>query len=197
MKDIFTYIYKHNVWGGTESVSGTGSSVHESQQLINKLPSLLTVFEIKSILDAPCGDFNWMKHVSLPSKSKYTGMDIVSDLIKENNEIFQKENVKFVEKNIVNDLLPYADLIVCRDALVHFTFEDIFNTIQNFKRSGSVYLLTTHFPSLIKNEEIHTGDWRPLNLCLYPFYFPEPIVSIKETLNIKTMSLWEIKNLDI
>lgn len=90
MKDVFTYIFKHNVWGGTESVSGTGSSVYESQQLINKLPLLLNLFEINSVLDAPCGDFNWMKYVPLPLTTNYTGIDIVTDLVEENNKMFKK-----------------------------------------------------------------------------------------------------------
>ncbi|GCF67794.1 hypothetical protein BC2903_16130 [Bacillus cereus] len=197
MKDVFTYIFKHNVWGGTESVSGTGSSVYESQQLINKLPLLLNLFEINSVLDAPCGDFNWMKYVPLPLTTNYTGIDIVTDLVEENNKMFKKNHIKFVEKNIVQDDLPCVDLILCRDALVHFTFEDVLKAIKNFKQSGSTYLLVTHFPTAIKNDEIHTGDWRPLNLCLHPFSFPEPILSIKETLNIKTMSLWKLSDLNI
>lgn len=61
MKEVFTLIYKFNKWRGTESVSGPGSSLHESRELIHKLPLLLNLFEINSILDAPCGDFHWMK----------------------------------------------------------------------------------------------------------------------------------------
>jgi hypothetical protein len=40
--------------------------------------------EIKSIVDAPYGDFNWMKLLTLAPDVNYTGIDIVPDLIPNN-----------------------------------------------------------------------------------------------------------------
>jgi hypothetical protein len=42
--------------------------------------TLLRQFEIHSLLDLPCGDFNWMQHVDLQG-IKYTGGDIVEALV--------------------------------------------------------------------------------------------------------------------
>jgi len=193
MKEIFTQIYKHNMWGSTESVSGPGSSVHESQQLINKLPLLFELLDIQSILDAPCGDFNWMKNVPLAGRT-YTGIDIVSDLIQQNNLSHKNESIEFMEKDIIKDPLPQVDLIICRDALVHFPLVQIFQSLQNFSKSGSKYLLTTHFPDIQSNEDIPMGSWRPLNFCKAPFHFPDPILLIKETTTVKTMALWKLTN---
>lgn len=195
MKEIFTEIYSHNLWGGTESVSGPGSSLRESLNLINKLPLLFNLFDIRSILDAPCGDFHWMKHVHLEDRD-YTGVDIVKELIEKNTSLYEKEHISFAEKNIIHDSLPKADLILCRDALVHLTNEQVKETIRNFQDSGSTYLLTTHFPGLEQNRDISAGDWRPLNLCLEPFQLPEPFLTIKETTTIKTMALWRLKDLN-
>jgi hypothetical protein len=195
MKEIFTYIFKHNAWGGTESVSGTGSSLHESQELINKLPLVLSILEIRSILDAPCGDFNWMKHVQLPETIQYTGVDIVTELIGQNNKRFRQNHIEFMEMNIVKDELPEVDLIICRDGLVHFHFEDIQKAFQNFKNSDSEYILLTHFPTVTENISIETGNWRPLNFCLPPFSFPEPMLILTETLPIKTMALWKLSDI--
>ncbi|MGF6949809.1 SAM-dependent methyltransferase [Neobacillus sp. B4I6] len=194
MKEIFSEIYKHNMWGGTESVSGPGSSVFESQKLIEKLPMLFDLFEITSILDAPCGDFNWMKHVPKGNIS-YIGVDIVDEIIQKNNERYAGENVRFMVKNIVEDELPAADIAICRDVFVHLSFTDVKKAVENFRKSGIKYLLATHFPGWTENKDIDTGDWRPLNLCLAPFSYPDPILLMKETTSIKTMALWKISAL--
>lgn len=195
MKEIFSEIYKHNLWGGAESVSGPGSSLYESQKLIDKLPLLFDLFEIKSILDAPCGDFHWMKHVP-KHNIMYTGVDIVNELIKNNSYKYASKQICFTVKDIIEDELPAVDLIICRDGLVHLSFIQIKKAIENFKKSGSTYLLTTHFPLLAENRDIKTGEWRPLNFCLDPFYYPQPILVIKETTSIKTMALWKLSDLN-
>lgn len=196
MKEIFSDIYKHNLWGGAESVSGPGSSLHESQQLIEKLPLLFDLFEIKSVLDAPCGDYHWMQHVP-KSNIMYTGIDIVTDLVEKNISQYADQQTRFMVMNIVEDELPRADLVICRDGLVHLSNIQIKRAIQNFQNSGSEFLLTTHFPLLTENRDIRTGDWRPINFCLTPFDFSEPILTIKETTSVKTMALWKLSSLTV
>lgn len=196
MKEIFAKIYKHNLWGGAESVSGPGSSLHESQKLIDNLPSLFDLYDIKSILDAPCGDFNWMQHVP-KHNIFYIGIDIVDELIKNNSDKYASHQTRFMVKNIVEDALPFADLIICRDGLVHLSLMQIKKAIENFKKSGSKYLLTTHFPLVTENKDIKTGEWRPLNFCLAPFNFSQPMLVIKETTSVKTMALWKLSHLTV
>ena len=82
--------------------------------------------------------------------------------------------------NLAESELPKVDLIFSRDCLVHLSFKDALKIIENFKRSGSKYLLTTTFKGRTKNEDLGTGFWRPLNKQLAPFNFPEPIHLINE-----------------
>ena len=82
MRDVFTQIYRTNKWGGNESRSGKGSSLAQTQQVRNALPGLLQAFRIRSMLDLPCGDFQWMKEVDLRGVD-YLGADIVPELIAE------------------------------------------------------------------------------------------------------------------
>src|SRR5689334_2969418 len=63
MQDIFSSIYLDNSWGDPESVSGRGSTLARTEVVRRKLPILLASVGAKSLLDAPCGDFNWMQHV--------------------------------------------------------------------------------------------------------------------------------------
>jgi hypothetical protein len=157
---------------------------------------------IKSVLDLPCGDFNWMQRVDM-SNVEYIGGDIVEDLIKSNIKQYkERENITFQVLNLITDTLPKSDLIFARDCLVHLPFKEVNSAINNIKSSGSKYLLTTTFTNRKKNNDIVTGDWRPLNLQEKPFNFPTPILIINENCtenngqyNDKSMALWDISKL--
>ena len=59
----FTNIYKNNYWGSSESKSGEGSNLDFTINIRSELPKLCKNYGIKVLFDAPCGDFNWMKHI--------------------------------------------------------------------------------------------------------------------------------------
>jgi hypothetical protein len=71
-------------------------------------------------------------------------------------------------------------LIFCRDCLVHLPLRDVARALENFRRSGAEYLLTTTFTTREVNPEIALGGWRPLNLRREPFDLPEPVREIDE-----------------
>ncbi len=201
MKEIFTYFYENNEWNSTESHSGTGSTLEQTKSIRKGITQIISQFNIKSILDIPCGDFNWMKETDLKGAS-YTGADIVSPLIERNKEK-EGNRHKFVELDITNDPLPKVDLILTRDCLVHFPFEDIFKTFKNIYRSKSKYLLTTTFKDRFFSNNLGSpGAWRPINLERPPFNLKAPLFDITEgcTENAgqykdKTLSLWDISTL--
>lgn len=196
-EELFTYIFRNNTWGGKVSVSGSGSDTSQTQRVISVLPDLLRHLEISTLLDVPCGDFHWMASVDLGGIN-YIGGDIVNAMI-QNNKKYERENVVFQKLDIIDDALPTADLILCRDCLVHFCIADIFRTLNNIFQSKSQYLLTTTFTGRGQNYEIQTGQWRPLNLQINPFNFPQPLMTIVEgctegdgAFADKTLALWKI-----
>jgi len=198
VENIFTDIYKKNRWGGI-SRSGVGSDLKQTKVIRNELPKLFNDLKVTSILDIPCGDFFWLKELDLDLLS-YTGADIVDDFITSNNEKYKKKNRKFVKLNILNDKLPHVDLILCRDLFIHFSFNDIWKAINAIKKSDSKYLLTTSYTQTQENRDILTGDWRPLNLLIPPFSFPQPIRIIDEKSTLKqdfgkSLLLWKIEDL--
>lgn len=180
MQQTFLHIAKINLWGSADSVSGVGSTHAETRQIKDALLSLVQDFNIQSILDAPCGDFHWLSTLDLPVE-KYTGVDILEDMVNALQKNFGDQQKRFIFADICEDGLPYADLIICRDCFVHFSFDDIFRALQVFKRSGARYLLTTTFTDTQINENIITGDWRTLNLQRAPFYFPAPLRVLQYT----------------
>ncbi len=180
-KDVFTDIYVNNsFWGSKESASGTGSDYKNTKSLIDDLNKLYVDLKITSVLDIPCGDFNWMHNVDY-TNIKYIGADIVEQLIKANAEKYKEnDNYKFVVLNLIEDPLPKSDLIIIRDCFVHLSFQNIYNSIKNIKASGSKYLITTSFPDHPSNLDIITGGWRTLNFQEKPFNFPKPVIVINE-----------------
>jgi hypothetical protein len=200
---VFSEKFLSNGWAGKESVSGHGSDFIPTQTVREELPQLLKELHIESLLDAPCGDFYWMNLTNLDVK-KYIGIDVVPGLIQENQEKYGSESKEFLTLDITRDSLPHVDLILCRDCLVHLSFRDISAAIRQFKQSGSTYLLTTTYPGLLaKNENILTGDWRPIDLEKPPFNFPKPIKLIHEEsaiisdLKEKSLALWKIDNIHV
>lgn len=196
---VFEKIFKENHWRDGESVSGTGSNQKQTQAVVNHLNSIIEKLSIKTMLDIPCGDFNWMRNVNLKNVD-YTGADIVHELIKFNNTKFASDTIKFQQANILISNLPATDLIFCRDCFVHLSFKDIAEAIQSIKKSGSKYFMSTTFTQH-KNYDIITGDWRPINLERSPFNFPKPIVVLKEYCEEderyvdKSLAVWRIEDL--
>jgi len=201
MEATFAPFYTENRWGDDESVSGPGSSLTRTAKLRRELPDLLQEIGAHTLLDAPCGDFNWMKDTRL-GVERYIGGDIISDLITRNQKLHGNDETQFLLLDLTRDKLPLADVILCRDCLIHFSYRHIAAAIKNFKRSGSTYLLTNSYPSWSKNENIRTGDFRPINLTLPPFNFPSPLKQIGEKFPEeqgqffgKILGLWKLSDL--
>lgn len=196
-ESIFTLIYKENAWGNPESLSGLGSTLEQTHYVRKMLPHIFEQYEIRSMLDIPCGDFNWMKHLSL-NLDVYIGADLVEELTLANQNLYGTNDgkISFQSLDIVTDDLPKVDLVFCRDCLVHLCFEEIFWSIMNLINSGSTFLLTTTFPSLKSNDEVTTGLWRPLNLMVDPFNFPDPIFIFNENSTIQD-DFWQDKSLGL
>ena len=197
-QQIFTEFYKTNHWGDKQSISGTGSNFEQTKRLIEVLPML---FDGKTVLDLPCGDFFWMKEVIyFCNIAEYVGADIVVELINNNNE---KYTQGFIYLDILTSELPKVNLIFCRDCLVHFPFEEIKTALRNMKDSGSQWLLTTSFPGRV-NVDIKMGEWRPINLQAEPFNLPAPLIIIPEgctenggAFSDKSICLWNLQKLEI
>ncbi len=198
----FNKIWQSNWWGSAESRSGPGSELEQTAAVRAGLAALLAELEIRNFLDVPCGDFNWMQEVAFPAGLHYTGGDIVPQLIEQNSRRFGSDSVMFRVLDLLHDPLPQADLVLCRDCLVHFSYADVFQAIANLKASGSTWLLTTHYVGDRKNGNIATGWWRPLVLTAAPFHFPPPVRLIDEKSTEengrradKRLALWRLAEL--
>ena len=202
VREKFVAIYRENVFGSDESRSGAGSTMEQTATLRVALPALLGELGARSLIDAPCGDFNWMRHTPLNLDS-YIGIDIVEELIRTDQEMYGSPKREFLCRDIIADPLPTAEVILCRDCLVHLTFDQASKAISNFKRSGSTYLLTTTFSERDANVDLKGKDiWRTLNLERAPFNFPPPLRLVNENCTEgdgaygdKCLGLWRLADL--
>ncbi|MCX6304731.1 MAG: class I SAM-dependent methyltransferase [Bacteroidetes bacterium] len=197
-QDVFTSIYTANNWGNTESISGHGSSAEYTENIRKEIPTLLAQLKTDTILDAPCGDYNWFRLIDRGAGFTYIGGDIVKPLILKNRDLYENETTIFLDLDIIHDKLPAAGLWLCRDCLFHFSYDDVFTTIQNFLRSDIRYLLTSTHTECRKNSNITTGDFRLINLELPPFNFGKPKMYIADWIEgypVRHLGLWDKEEL--
>lgn len=204
IKYHFTKIYQLNLFNGIESKSGEGSSIAQTAVIRKEIPKVLKELNVKVMIDAPCGDLNWMKEVNLEIE-KYIGVDIVDNLIQSNIKQYSRKNMQFLCLDIINRKLPEADLILCRDCLVHLSFKQTIKVIRNFKNSPIKYLMTTTFTDRTHNDDLKGNDiWRPINLQQLPFNFPKPLIIINEkctegfnNFKDKSLAVWLLDDINI
>jgi hypothetical protein len=191
---VFSEIYERNLWNDPESVSGRGSTLQRTTVIRSVLPVLLREVGAASLLDAPCGDFNWMRYTELGPVT-YIGADVVPSLIARNQQSYGREGRKFLVLDITKDEIPKVDVILSRDCFAHLSFRNIHSAIAGFKRSYSEYLFaTTH--TVREHRDIVTGQGRYVNLQLAPFNFPEPVNLVVEDEELgKCLAIWRLQQL--
>jgi len=200
-QDVFARIYSEREWGDAESLSGPGSGVARTAGVRAALADLLAELKVERLLDAGCGDFNWLRHAHLPVR-EYVGVDVVPELIARLNASVATARARFLHADITRNRLPRADFVLCREVLMHFPDEDVLAAVANLKRTRARWLLTTTFVDRASNEPIELGAWRPLNLEAPPFGFPRPSRTIddiplvdSDAYRDKRLALWELPTL--
>jgi hypothetical protein len=188
-KIVFNSIYKSNHWNksrkfdANQSYSGPGSVPNSIQtnHLISELEKFFKENDIRNILDAPCGDCAWIKKI-FTTNIKYTGIDIVEDLINQNKLTFESNsNIEFYCKDLTeyNDFNNY-DFILIRDLFIHLPLSMINKIITNLKNSNCKYFAFNNYESININKEVSTGQHRKINLLKDPFNFDLPYHKINE-----------------
>lgn len=196
VKEVFSQIN----WGNSESLSGPGSTLATTASIRQHLPALLAELGILTLVDAPCGDLNWMQRLEYVF-DQFIGVDIVAPIIAGLNR--QKadigaDNYHFQVGDITADILPRADAVLCRDCLVHLPNALILDALANFRKAGFRYLLSTTFVRTEHNADIAIGDWRPINLTGEPFNLPRPSYAIPDNDGLvglfsdKSLGVWKL-----
>lgn len=167
VENIFTTIYFTSSWinaDNFESRSGAGSIFKNTRNISSELPKIIDQYNITSMLDAGCGDWNWMRHLNL--NCSYVGAEIVEPLIKFLDRKYSSKDVKFIHSDIIIDKMDYYDLVMARDVLVHLPDIGIMKFLENYLTSKSKYLMVSHC-SVGKQFDIEAGNLRYINWDKY------------------------------
>jgi hypothetical protein len=182
IRTIFELIYKNRVWESEGEGSGRGSTIQFTKETRKILHDVIKKYKIKSMLDAPCGSFNWMPLVleqlnadlnDTRERFIYHGIDIVHVVINHARIKYQNKSNKwrFSQIDFTQQQLPSGyELIFSRDALQHLDYISIIKSLQAFSSvHGARYLLVGSYILNGHNRNIAVGDYFPLDLTQPPF----------------------------
>ena len=178
--DIFDKIYENSYWG---KGSGGGSSPEATQPYKIFLEDFIRQHDIQSVVDLGCGDWQFSQFLDF-SDATYIGIDASKYVIANNQKSFSRPGVSFANLPKNYNALPSADLLVCKDVLMHLStkeVQDILSALPSFKYAlitndipcvsvfGAIILKLRRPFSPIVNREIKTGDYRTLDPTQPPF----------------------------
>ncbi|HEX8528531.1 MAG TPA: class I SAM-dependent methyltransferase [Cytophagales bacterium] len=206
---VFDAVYSENTWGDAHSKSGPGSNLAQTAVIRQHLPGLLEAFKVRRMLDAPCGDYFWMKEIKSELSrvlDGYIGADIVPGVVAANAARYGDAKTQFAVLDITKDDLPAVDLVFSRDCFIHLSYRQIIAALGQFKKSGATYLLTNTYTKDRPNKDVPENYvyGRALNLERFPFYFPKPLRVINEGCTEgegeyadKSLALWRLKDISV
>jgi 2-polyprenyl-3-methyl-5-hydroxy-6-metoxy-1,4-benzoquinol methylase len=195
---LFSAAYEKKVWtlGDSEvPLSGAGSSLRVTSVVRANLPNILAQIGCRTMLDVGCGDLTWMSTINLPAD--YIGIDVVQSVIERNSSLYANTRRKFHRLNAINEDIPEADTILCREILFHLSFSDIHRLLCNLAMKHRAWLIATTDVMTFFNADIRTGDFRILNLRRSPFKFPEPefVVDDSGLIRGRQLGVWRFAQL--
>jgi SAM-dependent methyltransferase len=216
---VFTQIFESNYWGSPESRSGAGSTIEITANVRAFVGETVQRLGVRSVLDAACGDMTWQPLIPELAHDgvRSLGLDIVPELVEKHaREItsarpaMQFAHADFTDRDqlfaaLTSGGMPPVtssdartgsgswgsppDLIIARDVLGHLSTAAGLRGIRNFEATGARWLITTYFPSELRNPsgsatfrnpEIAPGRWYPVVVEEPPFRFPRPVDSVAE-----------------
>tara|TARA_Y100000385_G_C12801461_1_gene512061 strand:- start:24 stop:620 length:597 start_codon:yes stop_codon:yes gene_type:complete len=196
MEESFSKIYSKNIWGGG---SGTGSKMsRNNQKYIDILQDILNKYEINTICDVGCGDWEFSQNIDF-GKREYLGIDCVSSVIEKDKENFKDKNINFDHKVIGDDYIPEGfDLIIIKDVIQHWTDEDIMKYFSQiieknkyvFSTNGYKFMRDPTKNTLDKRDISNQYRYHPVSVDKYPLLEFKDYIKERQTYHAKEMVLF-------
>ena len=185
MREVFSKGWQVGKQEKGDTVCGWGSEIEHTVNIRAKLPQIIQDYSIKCINDAGCGDLCWISHLEMDTID-YVGYDIVS------RDSWDK-SLTCEQLDITKQVMRKADMVICRDVLIHLPNDLVLSTLQNF-RACSTLLLTTTFDGSDNSNRIKKPSlqYSKIDLSSEPFNLGKPIACIQEDYPNKYSCLWRI-----
>ena len=139
--EAFDEIYRKGYWKQGEALSGVGSEGRWADDYCDIIAGLVRTHGLKSAVDAGCGDFSVGSRIA-PLFGTYAALDVSAFIIDQNRRTFgHLTNVRFETRNLIEDDIPRADLVMVRQVLQHLTNAQILAVLETIDRSGAPMVL--------------------------------------------------------
>lgn len=187
-QDTFDNIYNTLYWGGGGDGSGPGSEPGATIPTVEAINNIVVKYNVSSIVDAACGACKWT-HALIAKLQEhgrritYAGVDVSSvaaSRCKQNLEVKYPDAVTVFHGDMTTFKFPAADMLMCRDALQHMSYDMIRSALKNFASSDIRIFAAGSYVENYENANINTGDYFSINLTKPPFNFVDPKDIIKE-----------------
>jgi 2-polyprenyl-3-methyl-5-hydroxy-6-metoxy-1,4-benzoquinol methylase len=172
LEKTFEDIYTNGIWNDKKKdipLSGPGSSIKNTINIVLFLDNFIYNNNIKNLLDLGCGDLTWTINTKYFNDDNiiYTGVDIVNSLIEKHSLNYPSK--KFMKKNIITlSNSENYDLIIIRDVLFHLTNEQILEIFKNFKNKFK-FIAITSCKNEINNNSFDEYCYSSKNIHKSPF----------------------------
>jgi SAM-dependent methyltransferase len=144
--EAFRKIYMSKAWGEGTGVfcSGTGSAGDAAEHYCENVVAFIRDQKIKSVLDLGCGDFSVGRKIVEATGVRYTGVDVVPELIDHHKASISDPRAGFICADITSDPLPHADLCLIRQVFQHLSNAEITKVLGNIG----------HLPRVLVSEDV-------------------------------------------
>jgi len=122
-------------WKSTETPCGSGSQLRNTINVRNVLPFVVKKYGIRTVNDAGAGDLRWIGKIAWDVDYR------PFDLVPRRGEV--------TALDVTLEVMPEADLILCRHVLNHLSPKLALDALDNFRQSGR-YLLMTNCDNQVK-----------------------------------------------
>jgi len=177
-KPVFDDIAKSHKWASEESISGPGSELAVTASVRECLGRLIDKYNIKVLVDAPCGDANWQGSIPGIDHVIYKGYDIADlPLKRARTKNFQHVGMSFDQLDLTkHSPTEKPDLIMVRDVIQHLPLSMGKQMLLNARATGAKYIAVTTFTDG-KNLDIAAGSFYENDIHAHPFSLPSPLES--------------------
>ena len=201
MEEVFTNIYKINKWGNNKNEnysgsSGRGSGIGYNEKYIIFLKKFINDYNIESVIDLGCGDFQIGRMLYDDMNIIYNGYDVYKEVIDYNIKTHPEEKYTFKHFDFYSNKenIEEGDLCILKDVLCHWTTPQIYLFMDYLTQSKKFkYILIINDCEQHKhNTNIETGGFRKLSCNYLPLKKYRPVKLYNY--NIKEISIIKLIN---
>jgi hypothetical protein len=165
---VFTKISNNRVLNNREyGKDNDCTQITTNQIYIEFLQNFLKTNNIKSVVDAGCGNFDFSQKIDWHG-IHYIEYDVFKSIVKENCIKSSNKTYNFIHDDITTIDLPSADLLLCKDVLQHLPNKDVIRFLKQCSKFKHC-LITNDIGSHKMNKNIKAGEYRPIDLTQKPF----------------------------